>query len=486
MYKIRKIKTASGKTAVQVITYIDRKTKIIKHIGSADSNHRIKFLEEEAKSFIESIQPPLFNSSSIPSFEIIDTKRNLLYKTLHNRYQQIFKNINHKLLQDLCIIRIAEPASKMQSLRLLRRYFGIDYSLENLYRKLPNILKLKKDIENASIKVAKERLNFDFTFVLYDVTTLHFETNRDDDLRKCGFSKDGKFHKPQILIGLIVTKEGFPVGLQVFEGNKFEGHTLLPSILQFKQDNSVKNLTVVADAAMISKENIAVLKQNQLNYIVGARINNMPQEIINEIENNIRKGKDLFRLKNNKEYLVCEFSRKRYNKDKHELEKQIYKAEASIKYPSKMLNRYKFVKKNSKDKYELNKELIKKTKKLLGVKGYVTNLESQSDIQIVEKYKQLWNVEKSFRMAKNDLEARPIYHRKEDSIKAHILICFMAMCVSRLMEIDSNMSIKRIIETLKTVIDGEICINETGETFYAPGKIDSMTEELLKLLNLSY
>ena len=486
MYKIRKTKTASGKTAVQVITYINRKTKIIKHVGSASSNHRIGFLEKEAERFIKNIQPSLFGCSSTPSFETIDTKHNLLYKTLRKRYQQIFKNINHKLLQDLCVIRITEPASKMHSLRLLKRYFGVEYSLENLYRKLPNILKLKKDIEKASIKVAKEILNFDFTFVLYDVTTLHFETNKHDDLRKCGFSKDGKFHKPQILIGLIVTKEGFPVGLQVFEGNKFEGHTLLPSILQFKQDNKVKDLTVVADAAMISKENVAVLKQNNLNYIVGARINNMPKETIDEIEKNIKKGKDLFRLKNNKEHLVCEFSRKRYNKDKHELEKQLKKAEVSIKSPSKILSRYKFVRKNNKDKYELNKELIDKTKKLLGVKGYITNLEGQSDVQIVERYKQLWNVEKSFRMAKNDLEARPIYHRKEDSIKAHILICFMAMCVSRLMEIDSNMSIKKIVENLKAVVDGEIRVNETSETFYVPGEIKEEMKNLLKLLDLPH
>ncbi len=486
MYKVRKIKTASGKTAVQVVLYQNNKRDIIKHIGSASSNHGLKVLEEEARAFIEEKTPSLFNHLSKPPLEIVGTKHRLLYECLSQRHQQIFKNINHKLLQDLCIIRITEPASKMQSLRLLKRYFGVEYSLENLYRKLPNILKLKKDIENASIKIAKERLNFDFTFVLYDVTTLHFETNRHDDLRKCGFSKDGKFHKPQILIGLIVTKEGFPVGFQVFEGNKFEGHTLLPSILQFKQDNKVKNLTVVADAAMISKENITVLKQNNLNYIVGARINNMPKETINEIEKNIKKGKDLFRLKNNKEYLVCEFSRKRYNKDKHELEKQLKKAEVSIKSPSKILNRYKFVRKNNKDKYELNKELINKTKKLLGVKGYITNLEGQSDVQIVEKYKQLWNVEKSFRMAKNDLEARPIYHRKEDSIKAHILICFMAMCVSRLMEIDSSMSIKKIVETLKTVVDGEMRVNKTRETFYVPGEIKEEVKNLLKLLDLPH
>ena len=153
-------------------------------------------------------------------------------------------------------IRIFEPASKLRSIDLLENYFGIKHNRKKFYRIAPDWLNLKEEVENIVIKFAKKRYDFCFDIVFYDVTTLYFETFEEDELRKNGFSKDNKSQQPQILMGLIVSKEGFPVAYDIFAGNTFEGHTILPLIIGFIKKHSVNSFTVVADAAMISQTNI--------------------------------------------------------------------------------------------------------------------------------------------------------------------------------------------------------------------------------------
>ncbi len=491
MFRVRKVKTGSGKTAVQVVSYIRRKTKIVKHIGSAQSVYKIYDLEDKARDFISKIsdQTTLFDVPRYTSFSTIDSQYGLLYKSLEQRYGEMFPTLSDKLFKNLTIARIVFPTSKRKSVKMLKRCFGITYHLRYVYRKLPDLLKLKSKVEKSLVDQAKEKLNFDFSVVLYDVTTLYFESFDPDDLRKIGFSKDNKFNQPQILLGLIVTKEGFPVSYQVFEGNKFEGHTLIPSIVDFREENSVEQLTVIADAAMISSKNIKKLKDNGLNFIVGARLKSMSAEIIEKIATELSGCKDgaTIRIKVGEEFLVCQFSQKRYQKDKKDLEKSVAKAKASLNRPSKILGRYKFVKKKAgSDNYELNISLIEKTKKLLGMKGYVTNLKDWSNSQIVKKYASLWQVEKSFRITKSDLCARPVFHRQKESIQAHILICFAALGVSKLIEIDTGMSIKRVVEKLKTVVDSKIRINHTEEIINARGEITPKISTILKSLHLSH
>jgi len=169
------------------------------------------------------------------------------------------------LLTDLVLMRIIEPASKLRSLELLKDYFGVKHLRKHFYEALPQIATLKDQVEKKAIALAKKEFNFDFSLVFYDVTTLYFESFKADDLRKPGFSKDGKSAQPQIVIGLIVNYDGFPIAYEIFEGNRFEGHTLIPVILAFKKKHKIKTLTVVADAAMISQDNIKALEENGIN-----------------------------------------------------------------------------------------------------------------------------------------------------------------------------------------------------------------------------
>ena len=362
-----------------------------------------------------------------------------------------------ELLNDLVAIRIFEPASKLRSLELMEQFFGICHNRKTYYKIAPGCVDLKKTVEQRVVNFAVAHYAFNFDMLFYDVTTLYFETFEEDDLRKNGFSKDNKSQQPQILIALIVSKEGFPVAYEVFSGNTFEGHTIIPVIKAFIDRNGVKDFTVVADAAMISTENVQQLTQNNINYIVEARLGNIPSEVLETIDKNISRedGKSI-RIKTGNGYLVCSYSSIRYRKDKYEMEKQIEKAKQVIAKPSKS-KKVKFT--QTKDQgIELNEALIEKTQKLLGIKGYYTNLDTSvaDDKTIIERYHELYKIEQAFRISKNDLQTRPIFHFKEQPIKLHILVCFMALAISKHIELKTGVSIRKFIDESKKVVDGEV------------------------------
>ncbi len=255
----------------------------------------------------------------------------------------------------------------------------------------------------------------------------------------------------------MVSKQGFPIAYEIFTGSTFEGHTLIPIIQKFINRHKVKNFTVVADAAMISDENVKQLIDNELSYIVGARLGNISNDLLSEIDSKlVREDGKTIRVETSKGNLVCGFSSVRYRKDKYEMEKQIEKAKQLVKNPSKK-KRLKFIK-TSGEEVKLNENLIKKTKKLLGVKGYYTNLNETvaSNHLIIQQYHELYRIEQAFRISKHDLQTRPIFHFKEEPIRLHILICFMALVLSKHIELKTNISIRRFIDESKKITDGKI------------------------------
>jgi hypothetical protein len=249
-------------------------------------------------------------------YEYIGIRYAFIYETLHKVLSHFgFTSLGGKLLHDLVIIRIMEPASKLQSLALLEEYFGISHRRQSFYEALPKLVKCKDAAEKLAVERAREEFGFTFSFVFYDVTTLYYESFKSDELRKPGFSKDNKSQQPQIVLGLIVTADGFPVSYEIFEGNKFEGHTLIPVIRAFKEKHGIPTLTVVCDAAMISQDNVKALTEEDLQYIVGARMGNISPKLIIEISKEISgKDKATMRIKTGLGDLVCGFSQKRYAK----------------------------------------------------------------------------------------------------------------------------------------------------------------------------
>ena len=242
--------------------------------------------------------------------EFIGVLYTFLYEFLFRIVAEVgFDKIADQLLLDLIVIRMVEPSSKHRSIELLEEYFGKTHRRQQYYDLAPEWLKLKLQAETTTIEYAKKSYSFNFDLLFYDVTTLYFETFEEDELRKNGFSKDNKSQQPQILIALMVTKEGFPIAYEVYPGNTFEGHTIVPLIKKFIAQNGVKNFTVIADAAMISNENVLNLKQNNIDYIVGARLGNLNDKLITQISTALSgTDKKIIRIKTDKGYLICNFS----------------------------------------------------------------------------------------------------------------------------------------------------------------------------------
>ena len=497
MLSTRVTKTASGASAVQIVRYENRRTVVVRHLGSTHDKEELTALKQSAAAWIDKTthQSSLFPSEQLSRTLPLDKCQYIgfRYGLLHENLSKLFTIfkfhlLGNKLLTDLVLARIIEPGSKFQSLEFLKQFLGISHPRCELYRQLPTMICLQDKVEAKVLAVAKREFAFNFSLVFYDVTTLYFESFAEDELRMPGFSKDNKFQQPQILIGLLVTTEGFPVAYQIFKGNTFEGHTLIPVVSAFKRKHKIGSLTVVADAAMISLENIAALRQSNLHYVVAARTANLSPKLIVKISAKLRQQDGATVRIPTDDYgdLICEFSVKRFAKDQREMNKQIRKAEHLLQNPS-AIKRTKFIKMNNQNGYSFNTKLLEKTQLLLGVKGYYTNLGSDvNDRLIVGHYHNLWQVEHAFRIAQNDLQMRPLYHFKEHTIKVHILICFMALAVCKYMELKTAKSTKHFIKKLKTVTDARILNKLTNEEFILRSDIDSETKQLLSKLGLSY
>ena len=471
MVRIRTISTRSKNTSVQIIETISHgKIRIIKHIGTGHNPEEIENLKELAKIYINQIHPSILfpdkentDFTRVENLELISYGHDYAYKFLAIFYNLIgFNNLNNKLLQDLSIIRIIEPAYKIQSIELLKKYFGIKYSEGTLNRGLLEITKIKNQIENCAIEYAKRNLNFNFSLIFYDVTTLYYESFKEDDFRKAGFSKDNKSNQPQIVIGLIVNKDGFPISIQTYKGNTFEGKTFIPSILKLCNLYNIQRFTVVADAGMLSEEHMKELEKNKLFYIVGARVANLPKKEQEKISKSLNKTeKTYYKTKTKNGILICDYSQKRANKDKSDREKQIKKAK-KILGKSQTINRLPKYIKQTEGKFSINEDLITQSEIKDGIKGYYTNLKGIKEQKIIEKYHELWHVEKSFRISKSDLSARPIYLRKKEKILAHIMIIFTALSISKAIEIKTKMSIKKVRDYIWEIININLKDKITG------------------------
>ncbi len=495
MFRVRTARTSSGATAVQVVRYESGKMIMVKHIGSAHNQKELLALRAIAALWMEktSKQPSLFPdrgtsaSEQLTQYQYVGFRYAMMYESLYELCKVFgFQWLRNKLLVDLVIARIVEPSSKVHSIEFLKEFMGIEHGRRDLYRQLPTFVSLKGVVESKVLAVAKKEFAFTLSLVFYDVTTLYFESFESDELRQCGFSKDNKFNQPQIVLGLLVSANGFPIAYQIFNGKKFEGHTLIPVILKFKQKHKIEELTVVADAAMISSENIAALREAHLQYIVGARTANLPIKLIESISRGLSQH-DGTTIRTDTECgdLICDFSAKRFAKDKREMENQIAKAEELLKNP-KRINRAKFIT-SQQQTYALNTSLIEKTKLLLGIKGYYTSLsKSEADDRlIIEHYHNLWHVEQAFRIAKSDLQMRPMYHFKEDAIKAHVLICFMALALCKYMELKTGKSTKSILKSLRSVTDATLVNTLTGEQITLRSPVNNEIQELLRNLGIN-
>lgn len=458
--------------SIQIIDKSSGKYTVLQTVGSSSDATEIAFLIKKAKQQILS----LTKQSTLPfekeaEVEFVDTFVNHLDSfsligpelLLGKIFDEIgFNAIEEKLFRHLVITRLVYPVSKLKTTDYLFKYKGVETSVYSIYRYLD---KLHKDqleqVKAISLRHTLQLFGNVLSIVFYDVTTLYFEASEPDDLRKMGFSKDGKYQQPQIVLGLLVSENGYPLDYNIFEGNKYEGDTLLPVIEHFEAKYKLGKPIVVADAGLLSSKNILLLKTKKYQYILGGRIKNESASIISEILNLKLKDKQVEEIKKGDERLVVSFKEQRAHKDAHNRKRGLEKLEKNLKTGKLNKNHInnkgynKYLKMEGDISVVIDYEKYHDDAKWDGLKGYVNNTGLTKE-EVIEKYNQLWTIEKAFRISKSDLQIRPIYHRLKRRIEAHICISFAACKIYKelerqLKEKKSKLSPEKAIDILKTI-----------------------------------
>jgi transposase len=321
---------------------------------------------------------------------------------------------------------------------------------------------------------------------------LYFEASDEDDLRKTGFSKDGKHQHPQIVLGLLVSENGYPLDYEIFEGNKYEGETLLPVVDHFKSKYASGELIVIADSGLLSKKNIEQLKAQQYQYILGARIKNMDKGVTAKIlglklQDNQCEAIELAQ----NERLVVGYKKARAVRDAKNRKRGLEKLERAIQsgklgkkhINNRGYNKYLQIEGDVNIKIDYNK--FKEDAKWDGLKGYTTNTQISKE-EVIVQYGQLWQIEKTFRISKSDLQIRPIYHRLRRRIEAHICISFAACKVYKelerqLKEKKSQYSVEQAIDIVKTIYRVELQTPYSNSTY---SRLLIKTQEQQSIINL--
>ena len=467
---VRKKKNKSGVISVQVITKVNGKSKLVKTLGSSNDPGRLEELVETGYHYIKkykgqqvmdfsdtkSVYKSVF--SSISSHTEIGTEA-----LLGGIFNEIgFHKIKDSLFKYLVYSRLIQPVSKLKTTEYLFLYKEIEITTQQIYRYLDKLHSTQKElVQQISYEHTRKILKNDIRVVFYDVTTLYFEIDQEDELRKTGFSKEGKHQNPQIVLGLLVSKHGYPLAYEIFEGNKFEGHTMLPVIDAFKEKYNLEQLVVIADSGLLSKSNVETLQEKGYEFVLGARIKNETHRVKEKIlALDLSHGQSAVIRKGNLK-LIITYSDDRAKKDRYNREKGLRKLEKQIQRgrltKANINNRgyNKFLKLDGEITVAIDTEKLQQDTRWDGLKGYITNAKLNKD-QIIENYHHLWQIEKAFRVSKSDLRIRPIYHRLQRRIEAHICISFVAYKVYKelerqLYEKKAEISVNKAIEIAKTI-----------------------------------
>jgi transposase len=468
---IRKKKNKSGVISVQVIDKSSGKYKLINTIGSSCNLLEVDRLYQEGiywvRNYTGALELDFKNeqqafeqfTNGIQSIDVIGTE--LLLGTIFNDIG--FNSIDDFIFKQLVIARLCFPVSKLKTTDYLDKYNSISLNVDRVYRYLDKLYNTQKEqVQQISYDHTLKILNNKISVAFYDVTTLYFEAEKEDDLRKTGFSKDGKHQHPQIVLGLLVSIDGYPLAYDIFEGNKYEGHTMLPIVDAFKEKYKLSNLLVVADSGLMTTENINELQSKGYEYILGARIKNEKKNIQEKIlALALKNGESTIITKDEHSKIIISYSDKRAAKDKYNRQRGLQKLEQQIqsgKLTKSNINNKgynKYLKLEGEVKISIDKTKINDANKWDGLKGYITNTSLPKD-EIIENYGHLWKIEKAFRISKTDLQIRPIYHRLKRRIEAHICIAFVAYKIYKelerqLKEKQTSLSPEKAIDIAKTI-----------------------------------
>lgn len=512
---IRRKPNKTGSVSVQVIDKSQGRYTVLKSFGTGRTESELSVLEEKARRFIRERQGlvnPLFPEpldnhiedfvSSLSNSQLQVIGPELVFGALYDKIG--YGSIENELFRHLVITRLFHPGSKLKTIDYLYRYQALSYSADRIYRFLDELCyrRGKEDKDKPDMKEMVEAVAYAHTrkvtgktpgIVFYDMTTLYFEASDEDDLRRTGFSKDGKHHCPQIFLGLLVSMGGNPIGYDIFEGNIFEGHTLIPFLEKMQARFGQKKPIVVADSGLLSKENIRLLEASGYKYILGARPKNGDARTKAKILSlSLKDGDVTFIRREDNTRLVLSMSGKRADKDARNRQKGLERLQKRVNSgkltKSNINNRgyNKYLKLEGDVKISIDMEKFRQDAFWDGIKGYETNTGLPAR-QVVGNYGNLWFIERAFRINKTDLRIRPIYYRLRNRIEGHICICFTAYTI--LLELErilkkakSGITINKARELVRNMYQLSYRLPATGRTGETVLRMDSGQEELIELV----
>ena len=551
MYIRVKTTPNSPRKSVQLVESVRDGTKvrqkIIRHIGVAmDATELLKLRElgEFIKAQIkQDIQPSLFsaeetakqvieaknitaakkNSKQEPPKKINVDLQNLREQKrtisgIHDIYGKLFDEIGlnelltskksnkpyQSIFKDLVLARIANPSSKRGTVDLLERSFGISIPLQKAYRAMDKLDKKKiSNLKDTVFLASKKLFTSNLKVMFFDCTTLYFESFTADSLKSNGYSKDGKFNQPQVLLALLVSEDGLPVGYEVFPGSTFEGHTLKIVMDDLKSRYCVDDIVFVADRGMLSRNNLDYLESNSINYIVGGKLKSLPKT-----QKSLILNKKATLLANDKSSSCYEFDYKdrrwvvsydpiRAERDKKNREKAIAKLTKKLGKNTQakaLLNNsghHKYLKIEGKNTLSIDIDKVEQDAQWDGLHAVVTSLKSAKAAEVFGHYRGLWQVEESFRITKHDLKIRPIFHWTEDRVRAHLAISFAAFSLVRFLCYRVKLQYKKlsaeVIRTNLLAVQHSILLDtETKKHYCIPSKLEDKAIKIYKIMGITY
>ncbi len=522
---------------VQSVRKADRVSqKIVRHIGvakDAEELKKIRFLAESIKLKLEAGgQEFLFKPEEIVKLgnsgkkyedkDYIVNVKNLkeeqrLTSGIHEVYGKLFDDLGYDkvikrpsrnkatadIFKNIVLARVANPLSKMATVDMLEEDFGVTLDLDRVYRMMDNLDEPAIErLKNISYQNTLNLLGTKIDVIFYDATTIYFESFEEDSLKRNGFSKDHRANQPQVLLALMVTTDGLPVDYEIFAGDTYEGHTLVPALTRIRKKYKIEKVVFVADSAMLSKNNIKMLEDlegHNFSYIVGARLKSAASALRNRIldESNYRRIKKEYyvaELQDGNRRIIASYSGKRARKDARDRKRAIAKLMAKLdrsKSAKSHLSNHgyrKYLKVEGASKVVLDEEKIALDAKWDGLHGVVTN-SGLNPVDTLKKYNELWNVEAAFRVTKHDLKVRPVYHWKPRRVAAHIAICFAAYALVKNLEYRvrlqyKKLSIEKIRQLLMKVQTSILFDKEKRIRYGLPSRMKRDARKIYNILDL--
>lgn len=471
---IRRKANTSGSFSVQVVEKRNGRYTLLRSFGASKDESELQVMEREAFDFIQTYEgQQILNfaeaeQSSVTSTMVFGCITKIVQNGPHLILDSIYDGIGFGLLGDellkqLVVSRVCQPMSKLATVDYLRRYRGHNVDINVLYRYMDKLDEnMRQRVQQVSVEHTTKILGGRIGIVFYDVTTLYFESAKEDVLRATGFSKDGKTAETQIVLGLLVSMDGYPLAYSIFNGSQYEGRTMIPVIDDFVSRFNLRDFIVVADAGLLSRKNIELLKNAGYKFILGGRIKKESTTVTGWV---FSLGKDETKLNettiNIDERIIVSYSSKRAVKDARNRDKGIQrlrKAYSSGKLSKQNINRKgynKFLVIEKDVMVAIDQTKIDEDARWDGLKSYVTNTDLDAS-EVIRQYHGLWVVERAFRVAKGALETRPIFHFTERRIEAHICICFMAYKVYKELErilrmLGIELGVDKVMDIAKTI-----------------------------------